>query len=150
EEAEFGPLDQKQAGGAVARDLPDELRADRAARAGHHHDASEEEFSDHVLVELNPVPSEQVLDLDVANPRHFHLPLQHLVEARNDPDLHGDRAADLEEPEDLAAPDAGDRDDDLGDAELLDEPGKVARRSEDADPLDFRTDLAVVVVDETL
>ena len=150
EEGDLGALDEQEPGGLEAGHLARELGADRAARAGHHDALAGQELAELGLVEVDRLAAEQVLDLDVADPGHLDLALQDLVEAGDDPDADLDLPAETDQPQDLLAGDLGDRDDDLRDAELLDEAGQVFRRAEDAEAVDDGALLLGIVVDEAL
>ena len=89
EECELGALDEQDLRGPETSDLPDELGADGAPGPGHHHAFSAEKLAELRFVEVHRLAPEQVLDLDASNAGDVHLPLQHLVEAGDDP--HGDR-----------------------------------------------------------
>ena len=150
EERELGPLDEQELLRTETGDLPGELRADRAAGAGDHDALARQERPDLRLVEIDRLASQQVLDLDVAYARHVHLALEHVVEARDDPDAHLDLPADADQAQDLLPGDLGDRDHDLLDAEVPDEARKVLGRAEHADAVDHGAPLLQVVVDEAL
>ena len=121
EERELGALDEEDAGRAEARHLARQLRSDRAARSRDDDGLAVQEFAHELLVELDRTPVEQILGLHVPDPGHLHVPLEDLREAGNDPDLHGNLLADLDQPQDLGTCDLRDRDDDLLDPEVPDE-----------------------------
>ncbi len=150
EERELGALDQQQLRRPETRDLAGQLRADGAAGAGDHHRPIRQEMPDLLLVELDWLSPEQVLDLDVPNPRHLHLPLDDLVEARDDPELDRDLVADVDDAEDVSPRDAGDRDDDLSDPHFLDQTRQVLGRPENRKAVDHAPLLGGVIVDEPL
>ncbi len=150
EQRELGALDEKNLRRLEARDLTRELRADGPAGPGDHHALSGQELAELRLVEEDGLAAQQILDLDVADARHLHLALENLVEARDDPHRDLDLAAQANDAKNLLAGNLGDRDDHLGDSELLDEARQVLARAQDPDPVDHRALLLWVVVDETL
>ena len=102
------------------------------------------------LVEIDRLAAQQVLDLDAPDAGHLHLALKHLVEAGDDADVHLNLPAETDEVEDLRARDLRDRDDDLLDAVVPHQARQLLGRAEDPDPVDHRTVLLRVVVDESL
>jgi hypothetical protein len=150
EERELGALDEKDLARLEPRDLARELGADRAAGARDHDALSGEELPDLRLVQVDGLAAEEVFDLDVADARDAHLALQHVVEARDDADGDLDLPAEADQVEDLLPRDLRDRDDDLRDAELLDQARQVLGRAEHADPVDDGALLLRVVVHEAL
>ena len=64
EEAGLAVVDEHEPGRAHAGDLPAQLGADRAARAGHEHHLAGEVPGDRREIDLDGLAAEEVLDLD--------------------------------------------------------------------------------------
>ena len=150
EQRELRAFDQEDPGGMEARDLPHELGADRAAGARHHDALARQELAELGFVEIHGLAAEKVFDLDVADARDVDPPLQHVVQAGDDANADLDLPAQADQVQDLLPGDLGDRDDDLGDPELLDQARQGLGRSEHPDALDHGALLVGVVVHEAL
>ena len=109
-----------------------------------------EELAELRLVEVDRLPAQEVLDLDVADAGDLDLALEDVVEARNDANADLDLPAEADEPQDLLAGDLRDRDHDLGNAQLLDQARQVFGRAQDAEAVDHGAPLFGIVVDEPL
>ena len=83
EEAGLAVVDENESSRAHAGDLAAELRADRAAGAGHEHDLVREVARDRVEVDLHRLAPEEVLHLDRADlPGEVEVARDELVQVR--------------------------------------------------------------------
>ena len=80
----FGIVEQDQAADPEAGELPAEFGADGAGAAGHQHHLALEIGLDGFQVDLDLLPAEQVLDLDLADMQLFRRIAGHLVHGGSD------------------------------------------------------------------
>jgi len=102
-----------------------------------------------LVVEFDRLATEQIFDPDVPDARNLHMAMDDLMQARDDPRLDGNFAADVEDPSYLLALRLIDRYHDLLDVHLIDQPREIVGRSKDLDPIDASADLAAIVIDES-
>ena len=142
------PFHEEELQGREARDLPDQLRADRPSRPRDEDASPREEPPNPLVVELHRLPSEEVRDVDVPHLADAHPPVEHLVEPRDDPGPHAAVLADPHDPPQVLPRGLRDRDDDLLHPVLRDEERDLLRRPYHPDSLDHRSGLRRVVVHE--
>ena len=82
-EIEFGDFEHGQRFGAEPRDLPAQLRADRAAAAGDQHALAGEAGADRGPVELHGIAAEQILDRDFLEIVEAHAAGDDIFQARH-------------------------------------------------------------------
>ena len=136
--------------GRDARDLAAQLGADRAARAGDHHDLALEVLA-HAL-ELHPhrLAAEHVLHLQLAHLAHDVAAAgQQLEHRRQRADGDPPRAAGRDDAGAQRAGRRGDRDDDLVGLDLVEDASQLVGAAEHPQPVvEAQAALARVVVDE--
>ena len=92
EQAILGVVQQDQLPGAEREDLAADLRADAAGGAGDQDDPIVEESADRLAVEMDRLPAEQVMDIDIPGP-NIDGAAQQGGERGDDLDFHPQRAA---------------------------------------------------------
>ena len=141
-------VEQQEPGRAMRRDLAAELEADAAARAGDEDDAALDHRGDGAVIELHGRTSEDVFDGDRTDVGGADATAGELGHRGYDQDaeiIRGGEGADFAD-----AADAGgrQREDDLGDAELLRELAHPGGRADHGDAVDVKVVLGDVVVEE--
>ena len=130
-------------------DLADELRADRAAGAGHEHDLVLHVGADPVELHLHRFASEDVLHLDLAQlPGELHSAAEELEDGRQRPHGNVSLTAGRDDPAAHHARSGGDRDDHLVGMELVEDLPDLLGRAEDVEAMQAHAALARVVVEE--
>ena len=127
-----------------------QLRADRAAGAGHHHDLAGQVGADAIELDADRLAPEDVLDLDAADlADEVPGPAgQQLEDGRQRAHGHAALATRRHDVRPNRAGRRRDRDDDLVGLDLVEDPVEVAARPDHLDAVDALAVQARVVVDE--
>ena len=147
-ERQLRHLEQQDAARTEARDLPAQLRADRTAGAGDHHDLVADARVEQPQIGRHRLAAEQVARIDVTNVLDARLADDDVADVRHGLDVHAQR---LERGQDLAASPVVHRrhgEQYASDGENIDEVRQLVRRVH-LDPVDHAAPQCAVVVDET-
>ena len=135
--------------GREFQDLTAELGADRAAGPGHQDALSAQVGRDQLQIELRGLSPEQVLDLHLSQVGDMHLAVLETREVGKDLESRRGVLADLHDLAHGLAARGGDRDEDVLDAQLLDETRNLVASAENGHAVDHRSVLDRIVVDES-
>jgi len=147
-DAVLAATDQYQCVRLEIHDLAAQLRADRASRTGHHHDSALQIISNGRQIDAHRIPSQQILQFDIAQTADREPSVHQVVDARDDLDHPIGRLADIDDLRDLASVHRWKGEDDLLDIVLVHDLRDIIAVPDDRDARQIQILLVQVVVDE--
>ncbi len=148
EQVELALLEQHQRLRSDARHLSAELRTDRAAAAGHQHALALQLGTDALPVQRHRLPSQQIVDADVAQRIDRHAAGDQILEARHRTERHTGLFAEADDALHVRTVRRRDRQDDHVDLVAFDQFGDLSAHTQHAHALNVHADLVRLVVDE--
>ena len=147
EQVQLAEIEKAHCLGLKTADLPDQLRADRAARSGDQDPLAAEKAADHLRVEADLLPPHEVFQPHLPDGAHGDSALDELADLGDGAEPLARPVADFDKPPHLVSVGRWDRDQDL--VELYGDLPDFVDGPEDGHAVDRAAPFPRVVIEET-